>query len=183
MQSMNDDGRHYIVSGAVGELGRGETFDDSVSGDILQYRKCGVAGFVNFFHQDNELVYVFIDATNGGQEIFQSSIDVNSFVYLGPTTTTTTSNKPSTSESATTLWEFVDEDQQAVPKHKGSKKRVTDADRAKKIKKVTKTGSFNNSTQSSTYESSETENLSEKSSVTIGWILSILVSLFVTCQL
>jgi hypothetical protein len=137
MQSLNDTGRHYIISGAVGELGRGEDFDDSNSGHILQFVKTRIPGFVNFYHEGPLLIYKFIDATTS-DTLFTSQIDITERVFL-PTTTTTAKSTTTTStvEKISEQNDVVELENHAVRK-KGDDKNPPDPHRAKKVRKAQK---------------------------------------------
>jgi predicted phosphodiesterase len=80
MQAFVDKGRHYLISGSVGDIGGVDRFDDSVSGHILKFRRTGIPGFVNFYQNGGSLVYRFIDAYTG-DSLYESRIEA--------TTTTT----------------------------------------------------------------------------------------------
>ena len=84
MQAFESNGRHYIISGAVGELNRNGKIRKDIHQDILKYAYADGPAFANFrFIDDGRLEYTFIDATNGGDILYKASIKIADAVYLG----------------------------------------------------------------------------------------------------
>ena len=84
MQALESNGRHYIISGAVGELNRNGRIRKDIHQDILKYGYAEGPAFANFrFVDDGRIEYTFRDAADGGNVLYKASIKVGDAVYIG----------------------------------------------------------------------------------------------------
>ena len=84
MQAFEANGRHYIISGAVGELNRNGRIRKDINQDIVKYAYAGGPAFANFkFVDDGRLEYTFVDAADSGKVLYKASIKIEDAVYIG----------------------------------------------------------------------------------------------------